>query len=76
MATDLEPYRDQIDCPVVNHSVTITGESVSLYGQGQFAVAATRTFGRCTGMGECKIFEKAMIVKPTGCPYYDANCSS
>lgn len=74
MTTDRQPYRPPFDCPVVNHSVTIIGEVVSLYDKG-LVIDESRSF-RCTGMGECKIFDKAAITKPTGCPYYDANCSS
>jgi hypothetical protein len=75
MATDRQPYSVQFDCPVVNHRVTITGPIISLYGnQGQL-VDETRTFARCTGMDECKIFATPMISKPTGCPYHDKNCS-
>jgi hypothetical protein len=69
-------YADGFDCPVANHRVTITGEKVYPYGQGPLPVDMARSFGRCTGESECKIFQKPMIAKPTGCPYYDANCSS
>jgi hypothetical protein len=75
MATRHEPFRDSLDCPVVGHAVTISGELNHLLASNQFPIASPRVFGDCTGLSTCKIYPKGKP-KPTGCPYYDVNLTS
>ena len=61
----IQPNRINYECSVVKHTVIITDTIHSL------AYISAHSKFRCTGMSECKVFAKARISKPTGCPYYD-----
>jgi len=76
MSGERERYRDRFDCPVVHHEVILTGEISRIRtGGGHLPVMSVRIFGDCTGLNECRIDPKSKP-KPTGCPYYDHNCTS
>jgi hypothetical protein len=77
MASRSERYNDPFHCPVIRRDVSIRGEKVFPQGggPGSVAVSMARTMDDCSGMTICRLFHKRVVIRPTGCPYFDANCS-